>query len=234
MGYMALSAAAPVVEVSAICHRAEAIFHGYLQQMPPSEGHLVWELGALGPLWFYLTEKMGLSALRDMAIVAGSAGLSMLAIQVEPGRPDMTRQLTHVLARLHFGQRFVILVDEDIDIRDANALHWALSSRVDPARDIQLLEDVPSYQLDPAVLAGMTPNERESGAPPFSSSMMIIDATLKCDTPEISLPGKSWMARARERWSEFELPELIESERLRRLLEYHSDEDLHYRLPDHR
>ena len=51
---MDASALAPVIEVTAITHRKDPIFHSYAQQLPPSEGHLVWQYGVLGPLFYYL------------------------------------------------------------------------------------------------------------------------------------------------------------------------------------
>ena len=222
LGYMNLAAPAPVVHVSAVCCRADPVFHGYVQQLPPSEGHIVWEMGTLGPLWYYLREKMNLDAIRDLAIIRGSAGISMLAVQLALGRGDETSQVARVLSGINFGQKFVIFVDEDIDIRDLETLQWAFSTRVDPTRDVQILPDVTSYQLDPSVLAGLDTGLEDIPPPPYSSSMMIIDATVKCDTPEISLPSASYMADTRKRWDQYGLPSLPVRQRLNQLLHYHA------------
>jgi UbiD family decarboxylase len=231
LGYMNFAAPAPVVEVSAICRRDAPIFHGYVQQLPPSEGHLVWEMGLLGGLWFYCTEKLGLSALRDLAVIRGSAGISMLAAQVKIGHAAEARRIGEVLSTINFGQKFVVVVDEDIDVHDLPTLQWALSSRVDPAHDVHVLKDIRTYQLDPSVLARITANDGEKHAPPYLSSMMVIDATLKCDTPEISLPGKSLMVKALERWSELGLPKLSARERIDRLLKYHTQDGVRFTPP---
>lgn len=228
LGYMNLAAPAPVVEITALCRRSDPIFHGCLQQMPPSEGHIVWEMGVLGPLWFYLTEKLALTALRDLSVIQGSAGLAMLAVQLKLGRAHEARQLGRVLSKINFGQKYVLLFDEDIDIRDLKTLQWALSSRVDPARDIHIFTDTATYQPDPSVLATA---DRERQSPPYSSSMAVIDATLKCDGPEISLPGKSYMLRALGRLAELGLPLPRGQGRLNRLLSHHSENELHFRVP---
>jgi hypothetical protein len=52
---------------------------------------------------------------------------------------------------------------------------------------------------------------------------MVIDATLKCATPEISLPTRAHMLNVLRRWSEYGLPELAARERLERLLARHTD-----------
>lgn len=231
LGYMNFAAPAPVIEVSAICRRKEPIFHGYVQQMPPSEGHIVWEMGLLGSLWSYFTEKMRLKALQDLAIIRGCAGISMVAVQVKFGHAAEARQIGKILSKIYFGQKFIVLVDEDIDIRDLETLQWALSTRVDPAHDIHIVKNIQTYQLDPSILARMVENEPEKQAPPYLSSMTIIDATLKCDTPEIALPGKSFMVRTLERWPELGLPALSERKRVHRLLKFHSPEGIHFTLP---
>jgi len=44
--------------------------------------------------------------------------------------------------------KFVIITDEDIDVRDWSQVIWALSTRVDPARDSMLVENTPIDYLD--------------------------------------------------------------------------------------
>jgi 4-hydroxy-3-polyprenylbenzoate decarboxylase len=44
--------------------------------------------------------------------------------------------------------KFVIVTDDDIDVRDWSQVIWALSTRVDPARDTMLVENTPIDYLD--------------------------------------------------------------------------------------
>ena len=230
LGYMNGPAPAPFVNVTAVCRRHDAIFHGYVQQLPPSEGHIVWEMGSLGCLWYYLREKMGLGSLCDLAVIRGSGGLSGLAAQVKLGHKDGTRDLQRALSQINFGQKVVVIVDQDIDIRDLEALQWAFTTRVDPARDVHIRDDVPCYLEDPSVIARDGGTQAEKGRPPYVSSMMIIDATLKCDCPEISLPAPSYMAGVRKRWPELGLPEPQPRPRLERLLKHHTESGAEFKL----
>src|SRR5207237_379741 len=68
LGYMDRAATAAAVEVSAIRTHPRPVHHGYVQQLPPSDGHLVMALGILGPLWYYVTCQLPLSGLRALAI----------------------------------------------------------------------------------------------------------------------------------------------------------------------
>jgi len=44
--------------------------------------------------------------------------------------------------------KFVIVVDDDIDARDWKDVMWAISTRMDPARDITVVENTPIDYLD--------------------------------------------------------------------------------------
>ena len=44
--------------------------------------------------------------------------------------------------------KFIIVCDDDIDIRDWKEVIWALTTRVDPARDTTLVENTPIDYLD--------------------------------------------------------------------------------------
>ena len=52
--------------------------------------------------------------------------------------------------------------------------------------------------------------------------LAIIDATVKCPIPEVSLPERAMMEHVLARWSEFGLPPIVPRQRLARLLATHS------------
>ncbi len=55
--------------------------------------------------------------------------------------------------------RYVVVVDEDIDPTDLKETLWAMETRVDPARDIEIVEGCWSTPLDPR----MSPEKRAAG-----------------------------------------------------------------------
>jgi 4-hydroxy-3-polyprenylbenzoate decarboxylase len=96
--------------------------------------------------------------------------------------------------------KFVIVTDDDIDARDWKDVIWAISTRVDPKRDLTILEHTPIDYLDFA--------SPESGL----GSKLGIDATDKWP-PETR---RDWGTRIRmadeivdlvsRRWSDYGLP----------------------------
>lgn len=218
LGYMNDAAPAPQMEVTCICHRSDPIFHGIVQQVPPSEGHVVMEMGVLGPLWHYITRKLGLAGIRDLAIAPGAAGVATLVVQVEKGSVEKADSIGRILAKLNFGQKMIVLVDEDVDIRDPQTLAWALSARVDPSRDISLIDATKTFQLDPAVMHRAEKDGLNLSEPPYTCSLAVVNATVRCDAPALSLPKADPMQKVLERWRETGLPAIRPRPRLERML----------------
>lgn len=63
--------------------------------------------------------------------------------------------------------RYVIVVDDDVNIRDPVQLLWAVTTRTDPIKDIHVIPRTASSETEPAI-------------PPWEGNMMsrcILDAT---------------------------------------------------------
>ena len=67
--------------------------------------------------------------------------------------------------------KIAIIVDEDIDLYDLKEVMWAVSTRVQPESDVQMLKNLQGHVLDPSLR-----NE-------IQGSGMIIDATKPLDRP---------------------------------------------------
>ncbi len=125
------------------------------------------EMGILGPLWYYLTRRLRVEGLRDLAIAPGAAGVTSLIVQLDRAHRAEAKRIGKMIAQLNFGQRFIYLVDDDVDPRDAEAINWALSSRVDPKHDVTVVDGVNAFQLDPVVMARAAALGTPLGPPPY-------------------------------------------------------------------
>jgi UbiD family decarboxylase len=210
LGYVNSAAPAAIVKVTAITRRSSPVHHGFVQQMPPSDGHLVMEMGVLGPLWFHLTRKLGIKSIRDLAIARGSAGLSILVAQIERSHASESAHIGRLIAKCNSGLKFIYLVDEDIDIRDQDTLNWALSSRVNGSQDIEFVKGFDRFKSAVSTLQAREGEARESVA--------IVNAMLRQEMPEISLPTPRMMLRTLEDWEATNLPPITPRRRLKRLL----------------
>jgi 3-polyprenyl-4-hydroxybenzoate decarboxylase len=96
------------------------------------------------------------------------------------------------------GLKRVTMVDPDIDIRDPDHVDWALNARMDPGKDLVVVEGAQFAHMDPSV--------RPVGGRPGPASKLVLDATQKVDAGTFSLPSKDYMKRALELWKEAGLP----------------------------
>jgi len=216
LGYVNGAAPAAVIEVTAITHRSAPVHHGFVQQMPPSDGHVVMEMGVLGPLWFTLTQKLKVKGIRNLAIARGSAGLSILVAQIEKAHVPESNRIGRLLAKFNSGLKFIYLVDEDIDIRDQDTLNWALSSHVSLPDDIEFVKGFSTGQSKDS--RSSSSEGQELVPSPSSSPVAIVNATSRSVVREMSLPDPSLMSKTKENWAETGLPPLNPRKRLEKLL----------------
>ncbi len=103
-------------------------------------------------------------------------------------------------------RKIVVAVDEDINPRDADAVNWALSFRMQPHRDIRIIQGMLAG-LDPST-GSLEKGEFDEYPGTHGGSVMLIDATTKWAYPPVSLPKRQFMERARQLWEEEGLPKL--------------------------
>src|SRR5207302_2469790 len=76
------------------------------------------------------------------------------AVSIEQRYAGHSRQAGHVAAMCRVGAylgRIVIVVDEDIDVTDINDVMWAVVTRSDPERSLDIINRAWSGPLDPAI-----------------------------------------------------------------------------------
>jgi UbiD family decarboxylase len=102
----------------------------------------------------------------------GTARL-LLGVAVRQRYPGHARQAGHIAAMCHAGAyagRYVIVVDNDIDVSNLDDLVWAMLTRSDPATSIDIIRNAGSTPLDPRI----EPERKAKGD--FTNSRAIIDA----------------------------------------------------------
>lgn len=93
--------------------------------------------------------------------------------------------------------KMIIVVDDDVDVHNMDEVIWAVTARCNPARDILVLDNMPTDTLDPAASS------------PNIGSKIGIDATSKWKeegayyTPELAVVDEQTKAFVDRRWSEY-------------------------------
>ncbi|GAA5070135.1 UbiD family decarboxylase [Lysobacter panacisoli] len=148
-GYYNAQAHFPVLTVERMRLRRNAIYHGSYMGRAPFDEPSVLSM-ALNDLFVPILRKV-FPEIEDfylppeacsyrVAIVSIRKQYAGHARRVMLGVWSYLRQFTYT--------KFVIVTDEDINVRDWSEVIWAVSTRVDPARDSVLIENTPIDYLD--------------------------------------------------------------------------------------
>jgi UbiD family decarboxylase len=198
-GYVNVQEYNAFMEVRAITRRRDAIFASIISQVTPSESSLIKRVALEAVLLEHLQVGLAIKGIKRVVMHEPLTNLrKVVAVVFERGVPqtEIWRALYGLAAVQRSIGKMIVAVDEDIDPDNADALLWALSYRMKPHLDMQVLEHKD---------AGHGPRDRSGGD---EDSAILFNATLKHDFPPISLPKREYMERAREIWERLGLPPL--------------------------
>jgi 4-hydroxy-3-polyprenylbenzoate decarboxylase len=190
----------PVFTVSAVTMRRDPIYLSTFTGRPPDEPSVLGE--ALNDVFLPLLIQQ-FPEIRDFWLPPEACSYRVAVVAMKKSYPGHARRIMMGVwsyLRQFTYTKFVIVVDNDIDARDWKDVIWAISTNVDPARDMLVIEDTPIDYLDFAA--------PESGL----GSKLGLDATAKI-YPETK---REWGRRIRMsddiidqvtgKWAEYGLP----------------------------
>ena len=138
----------PVMTVDKIHHRDQAIYHSTHTGRPPDEPAV---LGlALNELYTPLLKKQ-FPEIVDFYLPAEACSYRLALVSINKEYPGHAKRVMFGIwsvLRQFMYTKAIIVVDDDIDLRNWNDVIWALVTRVDPARDSTLVERSPIDYLD--------------------------------------------------------------------------------------
>src|SRR5438034_3456211 len=138
----------PVFHISAMTMRRDPIYHSTFTGRPPDEPSVLGE--ALNEVFVPLLQQQFPEIVDFWLPPEGcSYRIAVVAIRkTYPGQAKRVMMGIWSFLRQFIYTKFVIVVDGDIDARDWKDVMWAISTRMDPARDITLVEGTPIDYLD--------------------------------------------------------------------------------------
>lgn len=138
----------PVLTVDRITMRRNPVYLSTYTGRPPDEPSM---LGlALNEVFIPLLQKQ-FSEIIDFYLPAETCSYRFAVVKIRKAYPGHARRIMFGVwsyLRQFLYTKFIIVVDEDIDIRRWEDVLWAISTRVDPARDTVLVENTPIDYLD--------------------------------------------------------------------------------------
>lgn len=138
----------PVMTVDRITHRQDPIYHSTYTGRPPDEPAI---LGlALNEVFVPLLRAQ-FPEIKDFYLPAEACSYRLAVISIKKEYPGHAKRVMFGIwsfLRQFMYTKFVIVTDDDIDIRSWPDVIWALSTRMDPARDTTTLTHTPIDYLD--------------------------------------------------------------------------------------
>lgn len=190
----------PVFTISAITMRKDPIYLSTFTGRPPDEPSVLGE--ALNEVFIPLLQQQ-FPEITDFWLPPEGCSYRIAVISMKKAYPGHAKRVmmgAWSYLRQFMYTKWVIVVDDDINARDWKDVMWAISTRMDPARDVTLIENTPIDYLDFA--------SPESGL----GSKIGLDATNKL-TPETKrewgeeiVMSKDVINRVDELWTSLGLP----------------------------
>ena len=138
----------PVFTVERMTMRREPIYHSTYTGKPPDEPAILGV--ALNEVFVPLLQKQ-FPEITDFYLPPEGCSYRMAVVSMKKAYPGHAKRVMFGVwsfLRQFMYTKFILVTDDDVDVRDWKEVIWALTTRVDPARDTLLVENTPIDYLD--------------------------------------------------------------------------------------
>ena len=138
----------PVFTVTHITHRQDPIYHSTYTGRPPDEPAVLGV--ALNEVFIPILQKQ-FPEIVDFYLPPEGCSYRMAVVTIKKRYPGHAKRVmlgVWSFLRQFMYTKFVIVCDDDINARSWEDVIWAITTRMDPARDISLIENTPIDYLD--------------------------------------------------------------------------------------
>ncbi|MFC4892036.1 4-hydroxy-3-polyprenylbenzoate decarboxylase [Pseudofrancisella aestuarii] len=138
----------PVFTVEKITHRKNPIYHSTYTGRPPDEPAI---LGVSFNEIFTPIIRKQFSEIIDFYLPPEGCSYRMAIVSIKkqyPGHAKRVMMGVWSYLRQFMYTKFVIIVDDDINVRSWEDVIWAITTRMDPTRDTTLIDNTPIDYLD--------------------------------------------------------------------------------------
>jgi 4-hydroxy-3-polyprenylbenzoate decarboxylase len=148
-GYYNSQARFPVFTVQRVSLRQGAFYHGgYMGRSPHDEPSVL--AMSLNEMFVPMLQR-SFPEIVDFYLPPEACSYRIAVVSIRKAYPGHARQIMQAVwsnLRQFLYTKFIIVTDEDIDVRNWQEVIWAIATRVDPARDSHLVRRTPIDYLD--------------------------------------------------------------------------------------
>jgi 4-hydroxy-3-polyprenylbenzoate decarboxylase len=138
----------PVLTIHRITLRRDPIYHSTYTGKPPDEPAILGV--ALNEVFVPLLTKQ-FPEIVDFYLPPEGCSYRLAVVSMRKQYPGHAKRVMFGVwsfLRQFMYTKFIVVVDEDVDVRDWKEVIWAITTRVDPARDTLIVENTPIDYLD--------------------------------------------------------------------------------------
>ena len=138
----------PVFEIDRLTRRRDPIYHSTYTGKPPDEPAVLGV--ALNEVFVPILQKQ-FAEIVDFYLPPEGCSYRMAIVSIRKSYPGHAKRVMFGVwsfLRQFMYTKFIVVTDDDIDIRDWREVIWAITTRVDPVRDTTLVANTPIDYLD--------------------------------------------------------------------------------------
>ena len=138
----------PVFEIDRMTHRRDPVYHSTYTGKPPDEPAILGV--ALNEVFVPILQKQ-FPEIVDFYLPPECCSYRMAIVSIKKSYPGHAKRLMFGIwsfLRQFMYTKFIVVTDNDVDIRDWKEVIWAITTRMDPVRDTLLAENTPIDYLD--------------------------------------------------------------------------------------
>jgi len=138
----------PVLRIDRMTHRRSPVYHSTYTGKPPDEPAVLGV--ALNEVFVPILQKQ-FPEIVDFYLPPEGCSYRMALISIRKSYPGHAKRLMFGLwsyLRQFMYTKFIVVTDDDVNIRDWKEVVWAITTRVDPVRDTTLVDSTPIDYLD--------------------------------------------------------------------------------------
>jgi 4-hydroxy-3-polyprenylbenzoate decarboxylase len=138
----------PVFEIGRLTHRADPIYHSTYTGKPPDEPAVLGV--ALNEVFVPILQKQ-FPEITDFYLPPEGCSYRLAIVSIKKSYPGHAKRLMFGIwsfLRQFMYTKFIVVTDDDVNIRHWPDVVWAITTRMDPVRDTTLVENTPIDYLD--------------------------------------------------------------------------------------
>jgi 4-hydroxy-3-polyprenylbenzoate decarboxylase len=138
----------PVFEIARLTHRRDPLYHTTYTGKPPDEPAVLGV--ALNEVFVPILQKQ-FPEIADFYLPPEGCSYRLAVISIRKAYPGHAKRVMFGLwsfLRQFMYTKFIVVTDDDVNVRDWKEVVWAITTRMDPVRDTTLVEHTPIDYLD--------------------------------------------------------------------------------------